>query len=107
METLSQAFEAGDQVARQVVDEVGQFLGIAAAGLVGTLNIKHIAIMSELACFGEPMLGIVREVMLRRSLPALAQDTEIELINSHPDIVILGASALLLTDELGLSLMRQ
>jgi len=106
IDTLRQAFEAGDPQARQVIEELGRYLGIAVAGLVGTLNIGHVAIVSELACFGEPLAGTIEEVMLRRSLPALAQDTEVELIDSHPDIVILGASALLLTNELGLSLVR-
>jgi hypothetical protein len=63
--------------------------------------------MSDLARFGESLVSTIQEVMLDRSLPPLAQDTEIELIDSNRDIVILGASALLLTDELGLRLVRQ
>jgi glucokinase-like ROK family protein len=107
VETLHQAFEARDPLALKVIEELGRYLGIAAAGLVGTLNVKHVAIASELACFGEPLADTIREIMVRKALPALAHETEIELIDSHPDIVILGAAALLLTNELGLSLVRE
>jgi predicted NBD/HSP70 family sugar kinase len=105
-DTVQQAFEAGDGAASQVVAEAGRFLGIAAAHLVGTLNIHRIVFLSELARFGPSLLEVIRQEMLRRSLPTLAQDTHIELIGLRPEIVILGASALLLTHELGLSLTR-
>jgi hypothetical protein len=42
----------------------------------------------------------------RRSLAVLAEETEIAFGDLGANAVILGASALLLTRELGLSLMR-
>ncbi len=44
--------------------------------------------------------------MVLRALPTLAQDTEIELVDLRPEMVILGASALLMSHELGLNLAR-
>jgi hypothetical protein len=62
--------------------------------------------MTELEQFGTALLEVIRQEMRRRALPSLAHDTQVELIPLHPNAVILGASALLLTNELGLSLTR-
>jgi hypothetical protein len=40
--------------------------------------------------------------MLQRSLPVLAQTTEIAVVEEQPDTILLGISALLLKHELGL-----
>ena len=102
MDLIRRAFEAGDAAARQVVLETGRYLGIAVANLIGTLNLRHLVLMGDMARFGAPLLEAIRQEMRRRSLPALAQDTHIELADLHADAVILGASALVLTRELGL-----
>jgi predicted NBD/HSP70 family sugar kinase len=95
---------AGHPAATQAVLEAGRYLGIAAANLVGTLNVHRIVFLSQLARFGTPLLDVIRQEMSRRVLPTLAQDTEIELIDLRPEMVILGASALLMSQELGLKL---
>jgi predicted NBD/HSP70 family sugar kinase len=86
--------------------ETGRYLGVAVANLVGTLNVRRVVLMGEMARFGTPMLEVVRQEMLRRALPTLAQATQIDLVELNSYAVILGASALLLTYELGLSLTR-
>src|SRR5205814_3420300 len=103
--TIRCAFENGDEAARQAVFEAGAFLGIAAANLVGTLNVHRVIFLSPLAHFGTPLLEAIREEMLKRSLRTLAQQTHIELVEGRPEMVIRGASALLLAHELGLNLM--
>jgi hypothetical protein len=79
---------------------------MAVANLVGALNVKHIVLMGDLARLGTPLLEAVRQEMIGRSLPPLAQATFIDLVEMNPHVVILGASALLLMHELGLSLTR-
>ena len=106
LDLVQEAFEAGHPAATQAVHEAGRYLGIAAANLVGILNVHRIVLLSPLARFGTPLLDIIRQEMLRRALPTLAQDTEIELIDLRPEMVILGASALLMSHELGLRLAR-
>jgi hypothetical protein len=56
-----------------------------------------------MAAFGDRWLDAVHETAARRSLAALADDTTFEL-GPIDDIIILGASALLMTRELGISL---
>jgi predicted NBD/HSP70 family sugar kinase len=106
-ETVVSAFEAGDDAARQVVFETGRFLGVGAAILIGTLNVHRIVFLSPLARFGAPLADTIRQEMLKRSLPMLAQDTHVELVEPRPEMVIRGASTLLLAHELGLTLSGQ
>lgn len=106
VEAICHALQSGDPAARHLVLETGRYLGMAVANLVGALNVKHIVLMGELARFGSPLLESIRQEMIGRSLPPLAQATCIDLVEMNPHVVILGASALLLMHELGLSLTR-
>jgi predicted NBD/HSP70 family sugar kinase len=106
IDRIARAVRAGDATAQQIVRELGRYLGIAASQLVGTLNVRHIVLVGDLTLFGEPLAQAIRAEMRRRALPQLAQATQVELLDPSPDIVILGASALLLARELGLNLAR-
>lgn len=96
------AFEAGDQTLHEVIAEAGRYLGIAVANLVGVLNMKYIFIGGSMARFGEPLLAPIRQQMKQRSMGMLADETQVILSSLEQDIVVLGATALVLTNELGL-----
>ena len=96
------AFHAGDPTVEQVIEEVGRYLGIAAAQLVSILNIERIVITGPVARFGQPLRDLIGRELLKRSLPTLAQTTEIVVVEEQPDTILLGISALLLNHELGL-----
>jgi hypothetical protein len=53
--------------------------------------------------FGQDWFATVREEAQRTALPLLAETTRITLGNLGPDVQELGAAALLMTAELGLS----
>ena len=96
-------FRSVDSPVRGVVLEAGRQLGAALAGLVGTLHVRRIVLAGTMAAFGEPWLDAVAGSVGNHALAALAEDTTFEL-GRMDDIVVLGASALLMTRELGLSL---
>lgn len=102
MDIVSQVFEAGDEATRTLIAEVGRYLGFAAAILVGILNVNRIVIAGRVARFGQALLEPIKQEIKRRSLPGLADETVVEITTLGPDIVILGAAALLLNHELGL-----
>jgi len=102
LETICRALEGGDEQVRQMVQRVGKYLGIAAANIVGLLSARRIVIAGSVACLGQPLLEIVRQEMARRSLAIVANEAEVVLSSIGSDIVILGASALVLNRELGL-----
>ncbi|MBI1881594.1 MAG: ROK family transcriptional regulator [Chloroflexi bacterium] len=101
-EYVFQAFEAGDQTLQPIIAEVGRYLGLAVAHLVGVLNVQCVLICGAVARFGEPLLDPIRQEMRRRSLALLADQTYIGLSRLGQDIVLQGAAALLLANELEL-----
>jgi N-acetylglucosamine repressor len=101
---LQQSLEAGDEVAQQVVAEAGHYLGRAAACLVSALNVRQILLAGPVDCLGQPLLDVIQRELRRHALSPLAEEARLAFGRAGPDAVILGASALLLTRELGLSL---
>jgi N-acetylglucosamine repressor len=98
------ALRAGDERVRAVVEAAGHELGLAVGWLVATLNVERVVLVGSVAEFGEPWLAAVRETMRSSALALIAKDTRVEIGRLHDDGVVLGASALLMTRELGLSL---
>jgi glucokinase-like ROK family protein len=102
LERVLQAFLAGDKTLQPIITEVGCYLGMAVAHLVGVLNVQCVLICGNVARFGEPLLQPIRQEMRQRSLAMLANQTYVGLSNLGQDIVLQGAAALLLANELGL-----
>lgn len=101
-DTVAVAFDAGDTAARAVIRDVGHYLGLASANLIGVLGSCHILISGRIMRFGEFLLDAIRGELQRRAFPSLAAATDIGFVTLGSDIVLLGASALLLPHELGL-----
>jgi N-acetylglucosamine repressor len=101
-EVILQAFQAGDEALQQLITEVGRYLGIVVANMVGILNVERILISGSLARFGETLLEPIRQVMRQRALSMLANETQVDLGTLGQDSVIQGAAALILSHELGL-----
>jgi len=100
---LRKAFLNGDEMVTDLLSNTARYLGVALASCVSVLSIRRILIAGEIAIFGEEWLHIIRQVMIQRSLSLVANETEVGASSISPDIiVILGASALVLTYELGL-----
>jgi N-acetylglucosamine repressor len=106
MDDLVRAWLDGDAAARQAALEAARYLGQAVAGLIGTLNVGRIVLDGPVTGFGDEWLAAVADEARRRSLTLLSGDTEIEFGRLSENVVVLGASALLITRELGLSLAR-
>jgi predicted NBD/HSP70 family sugar kinase len=106
LEDVRAAIEAGDEGARRIVVTAGRFVGQAVAGLIGALDVEHIVLHGSVAQLGEPWLEAVRDEARRRSLGLLSRDVEVALAAPIGDLVIMGASALLLSAELGLAAGR-
>ncbi|MDQ2809661.1 MAG: ROK family protein [Chloroflexota bacterium] len=96
------ACEAGDASACGLIAETGRYLGMAAASLIGILNIQRIVVIGPVAQFGERLRVAIEAEMRVRALPTLAQATTVTVAPYLPNSVIQGAAVLLLTRELGL-----
>jgi predicted NBD/HSP70 family sugar kinase len=104
--TLIAALESGDERVRRVVLEAGRMLGQGIATLIGGLNVNHVLLIGPATRLGSEWLDAVRRQAEYSALPLLARDTRIELGVTRDDDVLIGATALLMTEELGLSLAR-
>ena len=87
------------------MDEAAGVLGAAIAGLIGTLSVRRVVVVGSMTAFGELWIEVVRASARGRALPLLAGRTDIEIGRMGDDAVLLGATALLLTRELGLLLL--
>ena len=102
IDTVCEAFHAGDAAVEQMVRDAGRYLGRAVANLIGVLSTRRILIAGSVACFGDDLLGTIRDEMAECSLRMVARETDVDFSGMGSDIVILGASALVLNYELGL-----
>jgi N-acetylglucosamine repressor len=100
------AIDAGEAWAIAVADEAGAALGRAIAGLIGALDIRRIVLLGPVTELGDAWLAAVRREARTRALALLADDIEIAVARPTTNVVIRGASALLVARELGLSLVR-
>jgi N-acetylglucosamine repressor len=102
IDALASIFKAGDPQAHDLVLEAGRYVGLAVAHLVGVLNVHQVVISGDHERFGEPFLQAAREEMRQHVLPAMADETELSYSTLGEDIVLRGASALVLAQQLSL-----
>jgi N-acetylglucosamine repressor len=103
---LVAAYQAGAGNIRRIVLDAARELGIAVGWMIGVLNVRHVLLVGPVAEFGDDWLGEVRRCARSSVLALLARDTLIEFGHVHDDVVVLGASALLMEQQLGLGLAR-
>jgi N-acetylglucosamine repressor len=103
---LAASARDGDETALAITRTAGRALGAAIANLIGTLDVRHIVVHGSVTVLGEPWLEAIRDEANRRSLGPLARETRIIDGGTGDDLTLLGACALLLTRELGLTVHR-
>jgi len=106
LDEVHAALDAGDADARGVVVSAGRYLGQAIANVIGVLDVEYVALHGSVTELGAPWLDAVREEARRRTLSMTSATVAIEVAPPIGDLVVMGASALLLTAELGLAVAR-
>ncbi len=103
---LAAAFKAGVAGVRRIVLDAACEFGLAVGWLIGVLNVRHVLLVGPVAALGEDWLAEVRRSARSGVMELLAPDTQIDFGHVHDDVVVLGASALLMEQQLGLGLAR-
>lgn len=103
---LIDAFCLGDKQVRKVVIRAAEMLGEGIATMIASLNVNHVLIIGPATHLGPDYLEAIRRQAQTSALPLLAKQTHIELGETRGDDVVIGASAMLMNRELGLSLAR-
>jgi predicted NBD/HSP70 family sugar kinase len=102
-DSLRQAFETGDALARQVVLESARPLGRVLGAMIGTLGAREVVLVGAMTAFGQPWLDAVRTETRDSALRLLVEQSSIHLGTTGADVVELGAAAMLMGSELGLA----
>jgi len=103
---LVAAFKAGVAGVRRIVLAAARELGVAIGWLIGVLDVRQVLLVGPVAALGEEWLAEVRRSARSSVMGLLARDIQIEFGRVHDDVVVLGASALLMEQQLGLGLAR-
>jgi N-acetylglucosamine repressor len=106
LDAIRSAAETGETWAIAIVDAAGAALGRSIAGLIGALDVQRIVLLGPVTALGDRWLSAVRREAGGRALALLADDVDIQVIRPTTNVVIRGASSLLVARELGLSLVR-
>jgi predicted NBD/HSP70 family sugar kinase len=106
LEDLAARATSGDAPAARVVREAGTALGNAIAHLLGVLDVTEIVVHGPVTALGEPWLEAIRGEATSRSLGPLVRETKVVDGGLGDDLTLLGAAAMLLTRELGLTVHR-
>jgi glucokinase len=93
-EEICEAAIRGDRTAIEVYKETGEFLGIACANLINTLNLQIIAIGGGVMASGNLLLDTAREAAQRHAFPSPFSDCRIERSKLWPDAGVIGAALL-------------
>ncbi len=99
---FSQRHTAGERPLVEVVAETGRYLGVALAGLIAGFNVETIVIAGRVANVGDSLLDAARAEARRRALPSMVDETTIRYSPLGVEMVLLGCSALVLQQELGI-----
>ncbi len=105
IETVVEAFRLGDPIVEPLVTRLGYHLGSSIANLVSVLGTPRILLCGGLTELGKPLFDTIRFETRRRCLTARLAEPEIEMVTlttNLSDLVVMGAAATLLANELGL-----
>ncbi|MCW2289677.1 ROK family transcriptional regulator [Leucobacter luti] len=103
--SLTQATGAAATPAERerVLREAGQRLGIALAPVVGVLNLAEIVLAGPLELIGATLADATREIITRRTMPDTHNDLLLRTSTQGADLILRGATATVVKDQLGIS----
>jgi predicted NBD/HSP70 family sugar kinase len=105
IELVIQAYHLGDPLIAPLVADLGYHLGSILAHLVSVVGPPRILFCGSLTGFGQPLFTAIRHELQQRSLTGRLAQPEIGVVTLTPDLsdlIVMGASATLLANELGL-----
>lgn len=105
IETVLQAFHEGDEAVIALVVAAGEQLGKVLAYLVSVLGPSRILLCGSLAGFGQRLIDTIQQEVARRCLIGrlnAPQISSVTLTSELSDLVVMGAAATILANELGL-----
>lgn len=103
-DALALAPVVGEEALRQALRQAGIHVAGVLAHAIALLDVNRVIIAPEIRNAGEELLDGVRSGLEGRVLPAMTGMVEIELSSLGNDLVLAGAAAAVLGDQLGVVL---
>lgn len=98
---LAKAYEAGDELVREVIDHTAAMLGIAIGSVVTLLSVQRVVLGGGLTeAIGEPWVRMVQETTSRIAFPDRCKEVEVVASELEDDAGVFGA-ALIASERLG------
>ena len=83
--------------------QTGRRLGAALAPVVGTLNLHELVLSGPVDLLDGPLLDATATTIARSTMPVIAEELVVRTSTLGDDVVVVGASVLVLAGELGVS----
>ena len=93
---ISEAAQIGDKVAREILVEAGQLLGVAIASVMNIMDLRTSIIGGGISAAGDFVIRAIQESVVRRVLKPLRKDIQVLPAQLGNNAGILGAAGLVL-----------
>ena len=93
---ISQAAHEGDALAREILVEAGEFLGVALAGVMNIMDLRVSIIGGGISAAGDFVMKAVQDSVVRRVLKPLRKDIRVLPAQLGNEAGLLGAAGLVL-----------
>lgn len=94
---------ADDDARERILREAGQRLGVALAPVVGALNLSEVVLAGPEELLTGTLADATRDIIARRTMPDSHSDLVIRTSAHGDDLVLRGATAIVLHTQLGLT----
>lgn len=102
IEDIVEAFRLGDPYVAEIIQDVSIELAKALSFIVSVLNVERVVIAGSVSAFNQGLVEPIVDYLHASVLPAILQDTEVVTSSLGIDIVMQGAAAMVLQNELGI-----
>jgi glucokinase-like ROK family protein len=93
-----QAANQGDELAREIMEETGEYLGTGIANIINLFNPQMIVIGGGVAQAGDLIFNPLKKTMKKRAFPVPAKVVKITTPSLGRDCTVIGAATLVLKD---------
>lgn len=97
-EIVYDAARNNDEMALKIIQEQSEYLGIAVANLINTINPSMVIVSGKISRLGDLVMSIIKNEVRNRSMKYLQHSTEIMYSNLNRKAVLKGAVALVLNE---------
>ena len=102
MESFAAAYKQGDELVKEKVEIILDALSRTISLLISAYGVQQIRIAGTIKLFGEKFLKELTHLVDEKTLSYLMRDTKIGFASLDDEIVMKGAAALVISEELKL-----